>query len=356
MEKDKDFEKNLLLKPVDLIKPLGINTYIARIYEESIHMHDSIEFIYVLWGEANIKVSYRNYHLVKGDFFLLNFHEIHKIASEEGVEILFLHIDSAKFEENMFVFDIEFYRRFNQREIDEIKKLMVSIYGATLAVGRMDNYKVKELISMVLEICIKNFPMHFYDWGRERKKEYSSNVNEQRMMEMILIFYNNFDKKLKLTDLAKRFNIDSAYASRLIKQEMGMTFQESLNFIRIDRSELYILGTREPIQNITDLLGFSSYKYFAGNFKKIFGLSPGAYRKKFKPFCYLNYEERLEIKKYTESMINKQTSEKSLQSKLETILQVVKNRADEFNQHMSEISDLEAVDISEEFIKITIKR
>ncbi len=69
------------------------------------------------------------------------------------------------------------------------------------------------------------------------------------------------------------------YLSRLFKQQMGLSIDQYIRNMRIDRAKFLMTTTQESIQDISDQLGFSNRNYFTQVFTQVTGMSPAAYRK-----------------------------------------------------------------------------
>jgi len=69
------------------------------------------------------------------------------------------------------------------------------------------------------------------------------------------------------------------YLTRLFQKETGLSFQEYLQQVRIEKAKLYLTTTDLSVQEIAERLAFSSRSHFSTVFTKAVGLSPAAYRK-----------------------------------------------------------------------------
>lgn len=83
----------------------------------------------------------------------------------------------------------------------------------------------------------------------------------------------NYDKDMRLEDLAYRFSISPYYLSKLFKQETGSNFIEFLTAIRISHAKK-MLKKGLPIKSIYKKIGYSDPNYFSRVFKKVTGISP----------------------------------------------------------------------------------
>ncbi len=79
--------------------------------------------------------------------------------------------------------------------------------------------------------------------------------------------------------LARQVGYSDYYLSRLFKQQMGLSIDQYIRCMRIERAKFLLVNTQESIQNISDQLGFSNRNYFTQVFTQEIGQSPAAYRK-----------------------------------------------------------------------------
>lgn len=92
----------------------------------------------------------------------------------------------------------------------------------------------------------------------------------------------NYDKDLKLETIAKNFNYNSAYLGKLFRKEMGESFNNSLDIIRITNARRLLQETNLKVYQISEKVGYGSIDYFYIKFKKYVGISPKEYRKNLK--------------------------------------------------------------------------
>ncbi len=92
----------------------------------------------------------------------------------------------------------------------------------------------------------------------------------------------NYDKDLKLETIARNFNYNSAYLGKLFRKEMGESFNNSLDIIRITNARRLLQETNLKVYQISEKVGYGSIDYFYIKFKKYVGISPKEYRKNLK--------------------------------------------------------------------------
>ena len=89
----------------------------------------------------------------------------------------------------------------------------------------------------------------------------------------------NLAEKLTLEDAAEHVSLSKSYFCRILKDELGYTFTEYVNHLRIERAKLYLRDSTMSIADIAYAVGFDDQSYFTRIFKKLTNVSPGQYRK-----------------------------------------------------------------------------
>ena len=85
---------------------------------------------------------------------------------------------------------------------------------------------------------------------------------------------------IKIQDAANLLHIHPNYLCSVFKKAYGQTPREYLKALRMERAATLLLRTDQPVSTIAASVGFSNPFQFSAMFKKYFGLSPAAYRKK----------------------------------------------------------------------------
>lgn len=99
-----------------------------------------------------------------------------------------------------------------------------------------------------------------------------------KILEAMSYIQLHLDQNLSVTELAGRANQNKDYFSRQFFDHLG---QRPLNYIhqkKIERAQYLITTTNKTFIEITAITGFSNVAHFSKIFKKILGVTPGAYR------------------------------------------------------------------------------
>lgn len=90
----------------------------------------------------------------------------------------------------------------------------------------------------------------------------------------------NIADSLSVGELAERCGYSEYYFSYKFKKEMGIKLNEYILNEKIEQAKLYLSGTNDSIQTISDNLSFGSRSYFYTCFRNQTGMSPSEYRSK----------------------------------------------------------------------------
>lgn len=90
---------------------------------------------------------------------------------------------------------------------------------------------------------------------------------------------DHYFENLTLGEVAERIGITASYLSSLFSQQMGVTFVDYLNEVRIDHACTYLKQNYLKTYEIAYKVGFRDEKYFSKVFRKVKGMSPSEFKK-----------------------------------------------------------------------------
>jgi len=88
----------------------------------------------------------------------------------------------------------------------------------------------------------------------------------------------NYDSDLKLDRIAKVFNYNKTYLGKVIRKQLGDSFNNLLDKIRINKAKEMLRQTNLKVYQISEKVGYGTLDYFYVKFKKYVGMSPTKYR------------------------------------------------------------------------------
>ncbi len=136
----------------------------------------------------------------------------------------------------------------------------------------IDRLRTLDELSVYLTNVFYRFVGYVFDF---RKFEHTD-----IMHKAVSYMRENLSQRVTLEGLAAQVSLSRSYLSTIFKSELGRTFTDYINTMRIEKSKEYLLNTSLSLVEISDLVGYSDQSYFTKKFVKQTGMSPGQYRKK----------------------------------------------------------------------------
>lgn len=88
----------------------------------------------------------------------------------------------------------------------------------------------------------------------------------------------NVEDKPNVDEIAKRVGYSAYYLTRKFKEEMGVSLNNYIKMVKIERAKYLLVSTEDSLQQIADRLDFCSRSYFGEAFRQIVGCAPLEYR------------------------------------------------------------------------------
>lgn len=147
----------------------------------------------------------------------------------------------------------------------EEKKDVIPNFGL-LVEGIRKAESMEELMELVSDYCM------------EAAVCIDSSTKDNVIQRMVAFMEKNYEQDLKLENIAKLFNYNSAYLGKIFKKETKESFNNVLDSIRIENAKRLLLQTDLKVYQISEHVGYSNIDYFYSKFKKNVGYSPKEYR------------------------------------------------------------------------------
>lgn len=124
------------------------------------------------------------------------------------------------------------------------------------------------------------------EYTRQMRILRSSKLYSKRILRAVEYISEHLHSRVLIEDAAEFLRITPAYLSRLFKSETGMTFSDYVNQRKIEEATGLLRYSDYTDLEISNLLCFSSQSYFIKIFKKIMGMTPNEYKKKYRLPAY----------------------------------------------------------------------
>jgi len=120
--------------------------------------------------------------------------------------------------------------------------------------------------------------LHQYFFPQKRKPGYPGRIS---VLAVTYINQNYYRPSLSLSDVAKYIHTNTAYLSRVFKQEMGIGVSEYMNRLRMEQAARLLRETNIKVGDVAEKVGVEDTRYFSSLFRRYAGTSPSLYRKEY---------------------------------------------------------------------------
>lgn len=234
------------------------------------HYHDRYEIYFITEGSCDYFIDDRSYHLVSGDVVLIPEGIIHNtLYHSTGHTRMLIYCPSHQIPATVRPNFYLYRSQIAKAQIELIFKQIKNEYE------NLDAFS-EEIILCYLRLLFFTIAKHPNEY---KEQDALSGV----VAKAITFLRNHFSQEITLDGVSKQLSVSSAHLSRLFKKELGIGFSQYLNHLRLQKAKHLLLQSNKNISEISDECGFTDSNYFSSKFKKIYNLSPIAFKKQNKP-------------------------------------------------------------------------
>lgn len=275
-----NYRQSALYKPIDFGgSPIVVT--MSHLREHPIHFHEHLEVVYVIQGSIVVKMGSDEFTIVDGEYIFINAYELHALwkSSEDAViAYMHFHLDSGAemplvlYDINSLKKDMLTYKKVQNRILEILRQSADPV---------MTVKEFNEYIARTIDLFYSDLRYAKYEVRGEQNPFADDETNLERLSNAIDYMYLHFDEKLTLEQVANVLHVSKSHLAHIIKRGYNISFQELLNVVRADRSELLLIESEMPISQVYAEVGASSQNYYTRFFRECFGTTPLQYRKQY---------------------------------------------------------------------------
>lgn len=161
---------------------------------------------------------------------------------------------------------------FHPENLDPYIQLLEALYQLAASADSLRDMRIFERLASLLTLLMEE------SWRPE--SEASAASKKQDLQQIKEYLHQHFAEKLTLDQLSKTFYINKFYLTRIFKEQFGLSINSYLCQLRITHAKKLLRFTDLPIEKIAPQCGIPDANYFSRTFKKVEGMTPGEYRKR----------------------------------------------------------------------------
>ena len=277
----------MLYENIEFPADVPVRSALHFVEEYPFHIHkDVLEIILVLEGSFELTVVNNLLTMNEGDIYICGTNELHRLhsTSETPCIVLLQYIDLTAYKTEFP--DINTYQFANSALKENMSGMKIlgnfllkqlPLLLGTLEPERNGLFKIGEEI---LSLLIRYFQCYFIgNYFPEFNNVFRDNeIQLMRIRRIIDYIYTNYNKPIKIEDVASMEHISTNYLTHILKNGCGVGFRMFVNMARVEQSARLLLENEKSLQTIALDCGFSKQKYFDGSFEKVFRMTPMKYR------------------------------------------------------------------------------
>ncbi len=164
---------------------------------------------------------------------------------------------------------------------NDICQIFYMLSNAIMIVANQLNVKIElpdYYINQSLDFTVdtlKNSCKEICEIQKQKEEKKSKEIN----LQIINYINENYSNPLlSVYLLSEQFKLIPKYIFSIVRQETGKSLSEYIEHVRFMRTEK-LLKTSEPINSISELVGFNNANTFYKAFKRKYGITPGEWRR-----------------------------------------------------------------------------
>ena len=247
--------------------------------ETATHYHQNPEMFYVLRGNLDIKIDDKMYKMQSGDIVLINANKRHTVIGNEELLGARFEIDFHLLAEYMGSMQLLFWCNTvadRNHAYSNLRRLLDRILTRYFEKDDKSALYLNALYFETLYVLTSNFLVKADDV----RLNLEDSQDRMRIRQIQNYVQANYQSQISLNDLADRLSLSNAYLSKYIKKNLGMTFMEYLNNVRLFHAVDELMYSDKNLTHIAYDNGFPTSASFTKVFREIYNESPSEYRKK----------------------------------------------------------------------------
>lgn len=244
------------------------------------HWHNEVEIIYLLKGNLDVTIGSKTLHYQENDLVLINTKVVHSTVCTAPNESILVQIPYTflkryipDVDRHMFYIDCFSTNPIVQTKISQLKETLKKMLIVTEYHPEGEWLHFGSLLFELLYLLYHDFKITDPQAGFQQQ---AKNLNK---LDSVLDYtQKHYSKSISLDEIADIAGFQSQYFCRLFKKNMGVTYLQYLNEIRLSHIYQDLITTELPIQEILELHGFTNYKLFRKVFAQKFHMTPSEIR------------------------------------------------------------------------------
>ncbi len=274
----------------DLSCPLDV-LFLLENGQQKVRMnrHSYFEVIYLCSGSALCHIQDRLLPMRAGDLAVIGSTLYHRIErhSSSALTIAALFFDPEMIRCGGGDDSMEYLTPFLLQDANfphivpaetgiprQVLEMMLRIHAERSSMPR-SRLSIKTCLKMILASLVNYYESYSGTVEIFHRQEQALD----RIRPLFRFLEENCEASIQIKQAARVCGMSESHFMSVFKEVTGLSFLKYLNHYRIERAQMLLTHSEEPMKNICQDVGFCDQSYFGAVFRKLVGVTPAEYRR-----------------------------------------------------------------------------
>src|ERR1700742_2502190 len=255
--------------------------------------HGYFEILYLCAGSANCHIQDKFLPFSEGDLAIVGSTLYHRVECQSSTPLTIAALffepdlirceggsDSAEYLTPFLLQDSEF-PHIDPAETgipNQVLELMLRIRSELPPLSPRGRLAVKTYLKMILMLLVNRYAS--YAGTVETFQRQQRDLD--RLLPLFRFLGENCGCAIQVREASRICGMSESHFMSFFKRVTGLSFMKYLNHYRVERSQVMLVNTDEPMATISQEMGFCDQSYFGTVFRRLVGMTPAAYRRRFR--------------------------------------------------------------------------
>ena len=280
--------------PFDVSCPVDV-LFLTEDGRHSVRMnrHGYFEILFLCSGLANVHIQDRLLPFTEGDLAIVGSTLYHRLECQSSAPLTIAALffepdlirceggsDSAEYLTPFLLQDSEFPHIVPAETgiPSQVLELMLRIRAELPPLSPRGRLAVKTYLKMILMLLVNRYAS--YAGTVETFQRQQRDLD--RLLPLFQFLGENCGSAIQVREASRICGMSESHFMSFFKRVTGLSFMKYLNHYRVERSQVMLVNTDEPMATISQEMGFCDQSYFGTVFRRLVGMTPAAYRRRFR--------------------------------------------------------------------------
>lgn len=242
-----------------------IQAFVSNSMDFDEHLHEHIEFGYILSGSCDLYIEDKCHKLDAGNVFIIFPNQIHRYENSRHIRSYVVIFSTSLMSE----FENTFLNMVPQSPvITENMPYIIQLFDILFDKRAELSFESQRgLILALIGIAMQNVTLINQD-----------RYNISTIKNMLIFCNSHYSEPITISDVADNLHISRSHAAHLFKNKLNTSFSQYINNKRVQLACDILKNTQMSVTQTAFASGFSSLRTFNRTFVKFKGCTPREYR------------------------------------------------------------------------------